>query len=51
VLIEELGAEPEAELRELLRAIGVPGPDIPAEEDKRATRSLLAGKRMLVVLG
>jgi DNA-binding SARP family transcriptional activator/Tfp pilus assembly protein PilF len=35
-----------------LRALGVPGPDIPAEEDERAGRyrSLLAGKRMLVVL-
>jgi DNA-binding SARP family transcriptional activator len=35
-----------------LRAFGVPGPDIPAEEDERAARyrSLLAGKRVLVVL-
>jgi DNA-binding SARP family transcriptional activator/Flp pilus assembly protein TadD len=35
-----------------LRALGVPGQDIPAEEDERAARyrSLLAGKKMLVVL-
>jgi DNA-binding SARP family transcriptional activator len=35
-----------------LRALGVAGPDIPAEEDERAGRyrSLLAGQRMLVVL-
>ena len=35
-----------------LRALGVPGQDIPAEEAERATRyrSLLAGKRTLVVL-
>ena len=35
-----------------LRALGVPGQDIPAEEDERAARyrSLLAGRRMLVVL-
>src|SRR5215831_16704533 len=35
-----------------LRALGVRGPDIPAEEDERAARyrSLLAGRRMLVVL-
>jgi DNA-binding SARP family transcriptional activator len=34
-----------------LRALGVPGPDIPAEEDERAAlyRSLLAGRRMLMV--
>ncbi len=35
-----------------LRALGVPGRDIPAEEQERAAlyRSLLAGRRMLVVL-
>jgi len=35
-----------------LRALGVPGQDIPAEEDERAARyrSQLAGKRVLVVL-
>jgi len=35
-----------------LRALGVPGPDIPREPDERAARyrSLLAGRRMLVVL-
>ena len=39
-------------LARLLRALGVPGPDIPPEEDERAAlyRSLLAGRRMLVVL-
>jgi len=36
----------------LLRALGVPDEDIPAGEDRRAAsyRSLLAGKRMLVVI-
>jgi DNA-binding SARP family transcriptional activator/tetratricopeptide (TPR) repeat protein len=35
-----------------LRALGVPGPEIPPEEDERAARyrSLLSGKRMLVLL-
>jgi DNA-binding SARP family transcriptional activator/tetratricopeptide (TPR) repeat protein len=35
-----------------LRALGVPGPDIPPGEEERAARyrSLLAGKQMLVVL-
>jgi DNA-binding SARP family transcriptional activator/tetratricopeptide (TPR) repeat protein len=35
-----------------LRTLGVPGRDIPAEEEERAAlyRSLLAGRRMLVVL-
>jgi tetratricopeptide (TPR) repeat protein/DNA-binding SARP family transcriptional activator len=34
-----------------LRSLGVPGADIPAEEDERAARyrSLLAGRRMLIV--
>jgi tetratricopeptide (TPR) repeat protein len=36
----------------LLRSLGVPGQDIPLDEDERAARyrSLLAGKRMLIVL-
>ncbi len=36
----------------LLRAAGVPGQEIPADEDERAARyrSLLAGRRMLVLL-
>jgi DNA-binding SARP family transcriptional activator/tetratricopeptide (TPR) repeat protein len=35
-----------------LRSLGVPGPDIPAEEGERAARyrSLLAGRRMLIVV-
>jgi DNA-binding SARP family transcriptional activator/tetratricopeptide (TPR) repeat protein len=35
-----------------LRTLGVPGPDIPPGQDQRAARyrSLLAGKRMLIVL-
>jgi DNA-binding SARP family transcriptional activator len=35
-----------------LRSLGVPGPDIPPEADQRAARyrSLLAGRRMLIVL-
>jgi tetratricopeptide (TPR) repeat protein/transcriptional regulator with XRE-family HTH domain len=39
-------------LARFLRALGVPGQEVPAEEDERATRyrSLLAGRRMLVVL-
>jgi len=39
-------------LARFLRELGVPGQDIPSEPDERATRfrSLLAGKRMLVVL-
>jgi DNA-binding SARP family transcriptional activator len=39
-------------LAEFLRALGVPDRDIPAEADERAARyrSLLAGRRMLVVL-
>ena len=43
---------PEEALAWLLRALGLPGPDIPAEREERAARyrSLLAGRRMLVVL-
>jgi tetratricopeptide (TPR) repeat protein len=39
-------------LARFLRALGVPGQDIPPGEDQRAARyrSLLAGKRMLIVL-
>ena len=39
-------------LAAFLRSLGVPGQDIPPEEDERAARyrSLLAGKRMLIVL-
>ncbi|MBV9448816.1 MAG: tetratricopeptide repeat protein [Streptosporangiaceae bacterium] len=39
-------------LARFLRSLGVPGQDIPAEEDERAARyrSILAGKRMLLVL-
>jgi predicted ATPase len=39
-------------LAAFLRSLGVPGQDIPAEEDERAARyrSLLAGKKMLIVL-
>ncbi len=39
-------------LARFLRDLGVPGPDIPAEEDGRAAlyRSLLAGRRMVIVL-
>jgi DNA-binding SARP family transcriptional activator len=39
-------------LARFLRALGLPGQDIPAEEDERAARyrSLLCGRRMLVVL-
>jgi tetratricopeptide (TPR) repeat protein/DNA-binding winged helix-turn-helix (wHTH) protein len=39
-------------LAQFLRALGVPGPDIPAEAGERAARyrSLLAGRRMLVLL-
>ena len=35
-----------------LRALGVPGHDIPADEDERAAlyRSLMAGRRMLILL-
>jgi DNA-binding SARP family transcriptional activator len=39
-------------LATLLRSLGVPGTDIPPEQDQRAARyrSLLSGKRMLVIL-
>jgi DNA-binding SARP family transcriptional activator len=39
-------------LARFLRALGVPGRDIPFEEDERATRyrTLIAGRRMLVIL-
>ena len=39
-------------LARFLRALGVPGEDIPTDEDERAARyrSRLAGKRMLIVL-
>jgi DNA-binding SARP family transcriptional activator/tetratricopeptide (TPR) repeat protein len=39
-------------LARFLRALGVPGEDIPPEQDERATRyrSQLAGRRMLIVL-
>lgn len=39
-------------LASFLRALGVPGPDIPPGDDERAARyrTLLAGRRMLVIL-
>ncbi len=39
-------------LARLLRSLGVPGRDIPAEQDERAARyrSMLASKRMLIIL-
>lgn len=39
-------------LARFLRSLGIPDPDIPADEDERAARyrSLLAGKQMLVIL-
>jgi len=43
---------PAEALAGLLRALGVPGEDIPAEQDERSAlfRSLVAGRRMLVIL-
>jgi tetratricopeptide (TPR) repeat protein len=48
---EQLMAAGDA-LAGFLRALGVPGPDIPGDAEERATmyRSLLAGRRMLVLL-
>ncbi len=39
-------------LGRFLRALGVPGPDVPADDEERAAcyRSLLAGRRILIVL-
>ena len=41
-----------AALGQFLRALGIPGPDLPADDEERAAcyRSLLAGRRMLIVL-
>jgi tetratricopeptide (TPR) repeat protein len=43
---------PDAALATFLQVLGVPGPEIPADADERAVRyrSLLAGRRMLVLL-
>jgi hypothetical protein len=43
---------PAEALAAFLRALGVAGPDIPAEQDERAARyrSLLSGRRILIVL-